>query len=71
MEDILKKCCCSFGLFEVRVEHETCSTICGTPVQAILDQKNLTGLAGWVREVQNIVQNGPRFLTLEPSRGPY
>ena len=25
---------------------ETCSTICGTHVQAILDQKNLTGLAG-------------------------
>ena len=24
---------------EVRVQHETCSTICGTPVQAILDQK--------------------------------
>ena len=31
---------------EVRVRHETCSTICGTHVQAILDQKNLTGLAG-------------------------
>ena len=38
---------------EVRVRHETCSTICGTPVQAILDQKNLTGLAGGVREGQN------------------
>ena len=38
---------------EVRVQHETCSTICGTPVQAILDQKNLTGLAGGVREGQN------------------
>ena len=24
---------------EVRVQHETCSTICGTPVQAILDKK--------------------------------
>ena len=34
---------------EVQVQHETCSTICGTPVQAILDQKNLTGLAGVVR----------------------
>ena len=31
---------------EVRVQHETCSTICGTHVQAILDQKNLTWLAG-------------------------
>ena len=30
----------------MRVEHETCSTIYGTPVQAILDQNNLTGLAG-------------------------
>ena len=38
---------------EVRVRHETCSTICGTHVQAILDQKNLTGLAGGVREGQN------------------
>ena len=37
---------------EVRVRHETCSTICGTPVQAILDQKNLTRLAGGVREGQ-------------------
>ena len=34
---------------EVRGGHETCSTICGTSVQAILDQKNLTGLAGRVR----------------------
>ena len=38
---------------EVRVRHETCTTICGTHVQAILDQKNLTGLAGGVREGQN------------------
>ena len=38
---------------EVQVRHETCSTICGTHVQAILDQKNLTGLAGGVREGQN------------------
>ena len=44
---------------EVRVRHETCSTICGTHVQAILDQKNLTGLAGGVREGQIfLVQNG-------------
>ena len=50
-----------------------CSTICGTPVQAILDQKNLTGLAGGVKERQNMAQNGPRFyisLASEPSRGP-
>ena len=38
---------------EVGVQHETCSTICGTHVQAILNQKNLTGLAGVVREDQN------------------
>ena len=58
---------------EVRVQHETCSTICGTPVQAILDQKKLTGLAGGVKEGQNMAQNGPRFyifLASEPSRGP-
>ena len=45
--------------------------ICGTHVQAILDQKNLTGLAGGVREGQNMAQNGPHlctFLALEPSR---
>ena len=42
-------------------------------VQAILDPKNLTGLAGGVREGQNMAQNGPRlctFLALEPSRDP-
>ena len=58
---------------EVRVQHETCSTINGTPVQAILDQKNLTGLAGGIKEGQNMAQNGPRlytFLASEPSRGP-
>ena len=38
---------------EVRVQDETCCTICGTHVQAIFDQKNLTGLAGGVREGQN------------------
>ena len=43
---------------EVRVRHETCSTICGTHVQAILDQKNLTGLAGGVREGQNMAHLG-------------
>ena len=43
--------------------HATCSTICGTPVQAILDQKNLTRLAGGAREGQNMAHlghfNGP------------
>ena len=40
-------------------------------VQAILDQKKLTRLAGGVREGQNMAQNGPRlytFLALEPFR---
>jgi hypothetical protein len=44
---------------EVRVEHKTCSTICGTPVQAILDENFLTRLAGGVREGQNMAQNAP------------
>ena len=58
---------------EVRVQHETCSTICGTPVQAILDPKNFTGLAGGVKEDLNMAQNGTRFyifLASEPSRSP-
>ena len=42
---------------EVQVEHKTYSTICGTPVQVILDQNNLTGLAGGVIEGQNMAQN--------------
>ena len=44
---------------EVRVEHKTCSTICRTPVQAILDENFLTRLAGGVREGQNMAQNAP------------
>ena len=51
------------------IEHRTCSTICGTPVQAIWDHKDLTELAGGVREGQNLPQNGLN-LALEPSRGP-
>ena len=44
---------------EVQVRHETCSTICGTPVQAILDQNNLTGLAGHtVSHVTLLVSSG-------------
>ena len=39
------------------VEHKTCSTICGTPYQVILNQNNLAGLAGGVREGQNMAQN--------------
>ena len=40
---------------EVRVQHETCSTICGTPFPAILNQKNLTGSAGGAKNSQNWV----------------
>ena len=57
----------------MQVQHETCSTICVTPGQAILDQKKLTGLAGGIKEGQNMAQNGPRlyiYLASEPSRGP-
>ena len=46
---------------EVRVQHETCSTISGTPVQAILDQKNLTGLAGGVKKRSKY---GPEWASL-------
>ena len=42
------------------VEHKTCSTICGTHFQVILNQNNLTGLAGGVREGQNMAQNAAR-----------
>ena len=66
-------CCKKKDRISLMSKHETCSTICGTPVQAILDQKNLTGLAGGVKEGQNMAQNGPRFyifLASEPSRGP-
>ena len=38
---------------EVRVQHETYSTLCETHIQAILDLKKLTELAGGVREGQN------------------
>ena len=55
---------------EVQVEHKTYSTICATPVQAILDQKNLTGLAGGVREGPNIAKYGPRFWLLSPLEAP-
>ena len=62
---------------EVRVEHKTCGTICGTPVQAILDQESLTRLAGGG---QGRSKYGPECtlcnkenglnLALEPSRDP-
>ena len=52
---------------EVLFELKTCSTICATHVQTILNHKDLTGSAVGVREGQNMVQygaNGGNF-------GPY
>ena len=43
---------------EVLVELKTCSTICGTRVQTILNPKDLTGSAVGVRESQNRVPYG-------------
>ena len=62
---------------EVRVEHKTYSTICATPLQAILDQESLTRLAGGGQGrskcgqecTSNNNRNGLN-LSLEPSRGP-
>ena len=40
--------------------------MCGTPVQAIWDHKDLTELAGGVREGQNLPQNGWIWLWSRP-----
>ena len=39
-------------------------------IGAILDQKNLTWLAGGVREGPNIAKYGPRFWLLSPLEAP-
>ena len=54
---------------KVQVEHKMCSTMCGTPVHAILVDESSTMLAWGVREGQNLLQNGLN-LALERSRGP-
>ena len=41
---------------EVRVEDKTCRTIHGTHLEGILSQKNLTGLAGGVKNGQFLVK---------------
>ena len=50
---------------EMRVEYKTCSTICGTPVPAILNHKNSTRSAEGAMEGQNMAYwghiNGPYF----------
>ena len=38
---------------EVQVKHKTCSTICRTPVPAILNNKNSTRSAGGAKNSQN------------------
>ena len=43
---------------EVLVGLKTCSAICRTHVQTILNHKDLTGSAAGVREGQNTVQHG-------------
>ena len=53
---------------EVRVQHETCSTICGTHVQAILDQKKLTGLAGGGQGRSKYGPERASLMATEPSR---
>ena len=57
---------------EVRVPHETYSTICGTPVlvRSILDSRNLTALAG--RGPRMHLQHNRKGVNLasQPSRGP-
>ena len=62
---------------EIAKHFQKCSTICGTPVQAILDQKSLTRLAEGVREglkygLECASSNDRNGLNLasEPSRGP-
>ena len=43
---------------EVQVEHQTCNTICRTPLPAILNHKNSNGLAGGARKGQNMAHLG-------------
>ena len=50
---------------EVRVRHETCSTICGTPVQAILDQKKIDRVG---RGGQGRLKYGPKLPPIWPSK---
>ena len=52
----------------VRVEHETCSAICRTSIQAILNHKRLTGLAVAVREGQDMAQKLPKLELPESDR---
>ena len=61
----------------MRVEHKTCSTICGTPVQAILDQEGLTRFVGGGQRRskygQECISNSNRnglSLALEPLEAP-
>ena len=51
---------------EVQVEPKTCIAIFRTPVPAILNHTNLTGLAGGAREGQNIAHLGHINALTEP-----
>ena len=62
----------------MRAVHKTCSSICGTPVGAILDQKTLTRLAGggqgrskYGQECASSNDRNGLDLASEPFRGPY
>ena len=51
---------------EVLVGLKTCSAICGTHVQTILNHKDLTGSAVGVREGQNMAKNCPHLPNIAP-----
>ena len=51
---------------EVQVEPKTCIAIFRTPVPAILNHTNLTGLAGGAREGQNMAHLGHINALTEP-----
>ena len=53
----------------MRVEYEICSTICGTPVQAISDNKDLTELGGQGRSKS--AQEWPEFGFGAVQRSPH
>ena len=51
---------------EAQVQHETCSTKCGTPVQAILDQKIRQGWQGGSKKVNIWPGMGLAFIYFWP-----
>ena len=55
---------------EVRVEHETCTTIHGTHLEGILSPKKWTGLAGGVTGGQDPAEGFRRAASLGPLLDP-